>query len=185
MKKGVFVILSGPSGVGKDTIIDKLVEDNIGIYSISMTTRNRRSTEINGKDYFFTSNDIFEDNIKNNSFLEYAKYNNNYYGTLKDFVFNNINNGTNVLAILEVQGAMKVKEAFPEVILIFIMPPKFEDLEYRLRKRNTDSDEDIIKRLNTAKKEIEYKDKYDYIVVNDDIDKCVNEIKCIIKKEEN
>lgn len=185
MKKGVFVILSGPSGVGKDTIIDRLVKDNIGIYSISMTTRNRIYTEINGKDYFFTSNDIFEDNIKNNNFLEYAKYNNNYYGTLKNFVFNNINNGTNVLAILEVQGAMKVKEAFPEVILIFIMPPKFEDLEYRLRKRNTDSDEDIIKRLNTAKKEIEYRDKYDYIVVNDDIDKCVNEIKCIIKKEGN
>lgn len=185
MKKGVFVILSGPSGVGKDTIIDRLVEDNIGIYSISMTTRKKRINEIEGEDYFFTSNDIFEDNIRNNNFLEYAKYNDNYYGTLKNFVFDNVNNGNNVLAILEVQGAMKVKEVFPEVILIFIMPPKFEDLEIRLRKRNTDSDEDIIKRLNTARREIEYKDRYDYVVINDDIDKCISEIKDIIKKEEN
>lgn len=185
MKKGVFVILSGPSGVGKDTIIDKLVEDNIGIYSISMTTRKKRINEIEGRDYFFTSNDVFEDNIKNNNFLEYAKYNDNYYGTLKNFVFDNVNNGNNVLAILEVQGAMKVKEGFPEAILIFIMPPKFEDLEIRLRKRNTDSNDDIIKRLNTAKKEIEYKDRYDYIVINDDINKCISEIKDIIRKEEN
>ena len=113
--------------------------------------------------------------------LEYASYNGNYYGTLKNFVFDNVNNGNNVLAILEVQGAMKVKEVFPEVILIFIMPPKFEDLEIRLRKRNTDSDEDIIKRLNTARREIEYKDRYDYVVINDDIDKCISEIKDIIK----
>ena len=183
MEKGIFIVVSGPSGVGKDTLIDELIKEEYGIYSVSMTTRKMRHNEIQGKDYFFTDTQTFEDNIKNNKFLEYAKYNNNYYGTLKEFVFDNLNNGINVFANLDVQGAMQIKKVYPQTISIFIMPPSFEELENRLRNRNTDSEEDIINRLNIAKEEIKYKEKYDYIVINNIVDRAVLDIKNIIYKE--
>lgn len=183
MKKGVFVIISGPSGVGKDTIVNRLIKDNLGIYSISMTTRERRSNEVDGKDYFFVSKEVFEDNIKKNNFLEYALYNGNYYGTLKSFVFDNINKGINVIAILEVKGAIEVEEVYKDAISIFVMPPSYNELEKRLRKRNTNSEEDIKKRLLIAKEEIKYKDRYDYVVINNSVDKVIKEISDIIKKQ--
>ena len=182
MNKGKFIILSGPSGVGKNTILDMLVERGLGIYSVSMTTRKKRKDEIEGKDYFFVSREIFEDNIKKDNFLEYAIYNNNYYGTLKSFVFDNMDKGTNVLAVLDVQGALQIEKVFPDAISVFIMPPSFEELEKRLRARNSDTDEDIARRINIAKKEIKYKDRYDYTVINDNINKCVEEIEKIILK---
>lgn len=185
MKKGIFIVISGPSGVGKDTIADTLVKKGYGIYSVSMTTREMRQGEVNVIDYFFVSEEEFKKNITENKFLEYAKYNDNFYGTLKSFIFDNINNGVNVIAILDVQGAMNIEKIFPEAVLIFIMPPDMEELENRLRKRNTDSEEDIIKRLAIAKKEIEYSDKYDYTVVNENINKCVNDIINIIDKEKD
>ncbi len=183
MRKGIFIVISGPSGVGKDTIAERLIKDKVGIYSVSMTTRNKRVGEVHGKDYFFATKEEFEENIKKNKFLEYAKYNDNYYGTLKDFVFDNISKGINVLAIIDVQGAMQIEKVFPEAVTVFLMPPVFEDLEKRLKKRNTDSEEDIIRRLNIAKKEMQYKDRYDYIVINDTVDKAVLGIKNIINKE--
>lgn len=184
MKKGVFIVISGPSGVGKDTIVDELIKDNYGIYSVSMTTRKMRYGEVDGIDYFFADTNTFEDNIKNNKFLEYAMYNNYYYGTLKDFVFDEINSGTNVFAVIDVQGAMQIEKIFPEAVSIFVMPPSFEELENRLRSRNTDSEEDIVNRLNIAKEEITYKDKYDYVVINSTVDKAVLDIKNIIDNEQ-
>ena len=182
MDKGKFIVLSGPSGVGKNTILDMLVDNSLGIYSVSMTTRKIRKGEIEGRDYFFVSRELFEDNIKKDNFLEYAIYNDNYYGTLKSFVFDNMNKGTNVLAVLDVQGALQIEKVFPDAISIFIMPPSFEELEKRLRNRNSDSEEEIERRISIAKEEIKYKDKYDYIVVNDNINKCVEEIEKIILK---
>lgn len=181
MKKGIFVVISGPSGVGKDTIVRRLINDGIGIYSISMTTRKKRKGEIDGVDYFFISKNEFLDNIKKDNLFEYAIYNNNYYGTPKDFIFNNINNGKNVIAIINVQGAMKIESKYSDVLSIFIMPPSFDELEKRLINRGTDSVDNIKKRLEIAKREISYSDKYDYTIINDDMAKTINEIKIIIK----
>lgn len=182
-KKGVFIVISGPSGVGKNTIADLLVNKGYGIYSVSMTTREKRNNEVEGRDYFFVSKEQFEDNIKNDNFLEYTKYNDNYYGTLKSYVFDNLDNGINVIAILDIQGGINVNDIFPDAVLIFIMPPSLKILEKRLRDRNTDSEDNILKRLDIAKKEVEFKDKYDYVVINNTVDDCVNEIIDIIDKE--
>ena len=133
MNKGKFIVLSGPSGVGKNTILDMLVDNSLGIYSVSMTTRKKRKGEVEGRDYFFVNKEVFQDNIKNDNFLEYTIYNDNYYGTLKSFVFDNMNKGTNVLAVLDVQGALQIEKVFPDAISIFIMPPSFKELEKRLR----------------------------------------------------
>lgn len=183
MKKGIFVVISGPSGVGKNTIADILINQGYGIYSVSMTTRKIREGETEGKDYFFVSNEEFERNINIGNFLEYASYNNKYYGTLKSFVFDNIDNGTNVIAVVDIQGGVNIEKIFPEAILIFIKPPSFEELERRLRNRNTDSEEDILNRLEIAKKEIAFSSNYDYTVINNNIDDCVNDIVDIINKE--
>lgn len=184
-KKGVFIVISGPSGVGKNTVADILIERGYGIYSVSMTTRKRRDKEVDGKDYFFVDTKEFEDNIEKGNFLEYAKYNDNYYGTLKSYVFGNIDNGTNVIAVVDIQGGVNIDKIFPEAVLIFIMPPSFEELEHRLRNRNTDSEEDILKRLEIAKREIDFKDNYDYVVVNNTIEDTVLEIVDIINKEKD
>ena len=184
-KKGVFVILSGPSGVGKNTIADILIERGYGIYSVSMTTRGKREKEVDGKDYFFVDTKEFEDNIEKGNFLEYAKYNDNYYGTLKSYVFDNIDNGTNVIAVVDIQGGVNIDKIFPEAVLIFIMPPSLEELEHRLRNRNTDSEGDILKRLEIARREIDFKDNYDYVVVNNTIEDTVLEIVDIINKEKD
>lgn len=184
-KKGVFIVISGPSGVGKNTIADILVDKGYGIYSVSMTTRKIRDGEIEGRDYFFVDTDVFEDNIKKDNFLEYAKYNDNYYGTLKSFVFDNIDNGTNVIAVVDIQGGVNIEKIFPEAALIFIMPPSFEELERRLRSRNTDSEDDILKRLEIAKKEMDFSSHYDYTVINNTVDETLNNIINIIEKEKN
>ena len=178
--KGKFIVISGPGGVGKDTIAKELVNKGIAIYSVSMTTRKKRSNEIDGKDYFFVEN-----NIKDGKILEYTLFNGNYYGTPSEFIFNNLEKGTNVIGVLDIKGVLNVEKIYPEAISIFIMPPSFEELEKRIRNRNTDSEEVIKERLEIAKDEIKCKDKYDYVVINNTVDKAVEEIIQIIKFEKN
>lgn len=181
--KGTYIVISGPSGVGKGTICKRLVDELDLKISTSMTTRNMREGEVDGVDYYFTNKDDFEKRIKNSEFIEYASYNDNYYGTLKKEVENRLEHGENVICEIEVQGAMQIKKMFPNSILIYILPPSFEELRNRLIHRNTDDIETIEKRIDIAKKEKEYIDKYDYVVVNDDIDEAVNKIIGIIKNQ--
>ena len=182
-KKGAFIVISGPSGVGKNTIADILIDKGYGIYSVSVTTRGIREGEKEGRDYFFVSKEEFDKNIKEDNFLEYAQYGDNYYGTLKSYVFDNIDNGTNVIAVVDIQGGVNIEKIFPEAVLIFIMPPSFEELEKRLRGRGTDSEEAILKRLEIAKKEMDFSSHYDYVAINNTVDECINEIVNIIDKE--
>ena len=182
-KKGAFIVISGPSGVGKNTIADILIDKGYGIYSVSMTTRGIREGEKEGRDYFFVSKEVFDKNIEEDNFLESAQYGDNYYGTLKSYVFDNIENGTNVIAVVDIQGGVNIEKIFPEAVLIFIMPPSFEELEKRLRGRGTDSEEAILKRLSIAKKEMEFSSHYDYVVINNTVDECINDIINIIDKE--
>lgn len=182
-KKGAFIVISGPSGVGKNTIADILIDKGYGIYSVSVTTRGIREGEVEGRDYFFVSKEEFDKNIEEDNFLEYAQYGDNYYGTLKSYVFDNIDNGTNVIAVVDIQGGVNIENIFPEAVLIFIMPPSFEELERRLRGRGTDSEEAILKRLDIAKKEMEFSSHYDYVVINNTVDKAVEDIIHIIDKE--
>ena len=156
-KKGAFIVISGPSGVGKNTIADILIDKGYGTYSVSVTTRGIRDGEVHGRDYFFVSKEEFDKNIENDNFLEYAKYGDNYYGTLKSYVFDNIDNGTNVIAVVDIQGGVNIEKIFPQAVLIFIMPPSFEELEGRLRGRGTDSEEAILKRLDIAKREMDFR----------------------------
>lgn len=182
-KKGAFIVISGPSGVGKNTIADILIDKGYGIYSVSVTTRGIREGEKEGRDYFFVSKEEFDKNIEKDNFLEYAQYGDNYYGTLKSYVFDNIDSGTNVIAVVDIQGGVNIEKIFPEAVLIFIMPPSFEELEKRLRGRNTDSEEAILKRLDIAKKEMDFSSHYDYVVINNTVDECINDIIYIIDKE--
>ena len=178
--KGKFIVISGPGGVGKDTIAKELVNKGIAIYSVSMTTRKKRSNEIDGKDYFFVDINTFENNIKDGKILEYTLFNGNYYGTPNEFIKETTNNGDNVIAILEIKGAINAKKIFSDAITIFIMPPSFDELERRLRGRKSEDDNIISERLNIAKEEIKCKDKYDYIVINNTVDEAVLEIENII-----
>lgn len=182
---GKFIVISGPGGVGKDTVAKELVKRTKAIYSISMTTRKMRHNEVEGRDYFFVDVKTFEDNIENNGILEYTFFNGNYYGTPSKFVFDNINNGNDVIGVLDIQGAINIEKIYPEAVSIFLMPPSFEELENRIRTRGTDSEEVINERLAIAKEEIKNSDKYDYIVINNNIDKTVNKIIDIINKEKS
>ena len=178
------VIVSGPSGAGKDTIVGGLLEiDDSFSLSVSATTRPPRLTEKNGENYYFLTVKEFEDKINQDGFIEYAKYGSNYYGTLKCDVEKRIQNGKTVILVIDVQGAAEIKKLYPGVLSLFIMPPSRDVLERRLRKRMTDSEADISKRMCIAKKEIAKSCEYDYTVVNDDLDKAVSQVYNIIKKE--
>ncbi len=182
-KKGKLVVITAPSGCGKGTIIKRLFQldkNNEFVLSISMTTREPRHTEQNGREYFFVSRDEFEKLISENQFIEYAQFNNNYYGTPKIFIEKCIAEGKTVFLEIEVQGAEKVREAFPESISIFILPPSIEELEKRLRERKTDAPEVIEKRLEIAPLEIARQNEFTYRVINDDVERVSNEIYNII-----
>lgn len=177
------VVVSGPSGAGKDTIVSRLLRmDSDFSLSVSATTRAPRGDEVDGKNYYFLSTEDFLSKIENDAFIEYAKYGSNYYGTLKSDVEQRIRNGKTVILVIEVNGAANIKRLYPGALSIFIMPPSSEVLENRLRKRQTDSEDAIIKRLDIAKTEISRSTDYDYIVINDDLDRAVAEAHEIIKR---
>ena len=178
--KGKLIIVSGPSGSGKSTVT-KLVKDRLNIpLSISATTRQPRTGEINGKDYFFLTKEIFEQKIKNDEFYEYANVHGNYYGTLKEVVENNLSKGLNVILEIDVQGALIAKEKKKDAILVFFRTKDMETLENRLRNRKTDTEEVIQLRLKNAAKELEYEPKYDYTIINNDIEQACQELIDII-----
>ena len=176
-QKGILMVLSGFSGAGKGTLVKRLLQkyDNYAL-SISMTTRAPREGERDGVEYFFTDRQHFEETIEQNGLVEYASYCGNYYGTPRAYVEEQMAAGKNVILEIELQGALKIKEKFPESLLIFVTPPSAEELKRRLEKRGTESAEVIAQRLARATEESEGIEAYDYIVVNDDLESCVEEI---------
>lgn len=182
--KGMLVVFSAPSGCGKDTVFKELCKryDNI-VESVSATTRKARKGEINGVDYYFVTENDFKRMIENNGLLEYAKYNGCYYGTPVRGVKDAIENGKICFLIIEVQGAQKVMKMFPDCVSIFLLPPSEEVLRKRLYGRCTDSCDMIENRLDIAKVEMAFKDKYTYNVINDDLKTCVDEIDNILCNE--
>lgn len=175
-KKGIIAVISGFSGAGKGTLVGELVKRYGYAISISATTRLPRDGETEGKEYFFKTKAEFEQMIKEGKLIEYAKYVDNYYGTPKDYVLSQIDNGRDVLLEIEMQGALQVKENFPDVSLVFITPPNAEELKRRLVNRGTETADIIDKRITRAVEECSYMDKYDYIVVNDDLNTCVEQM---------
>lgn len=186
--KGLLIVLSGPSGVGKGTVRRLIMADlslNL-VYSISMTTRKQRNLEVDGKDYFFVSKEEFEEKIKNNGFLEHAEFVGNYYGTPKDYVEDLLSRGKNVFLEIEVNGAKQVIEHFQDkdrLVTIFLVPPSIEELENRIRNRQTETDDVIKERLNKAKKEMGVANFYDHVVINDSVAKASKQIQSIIRKK--
>ena len=183
--RGLLIVISGPSGVGKGTVRKALFErvtHNIE-YSISMTTRQIRPGEVDGKDYYFVTEEEFLNQIEKGNLLEYAKFVGNYYGTPLDKIQAMLDEGNEVLLEIEVQGAMQVKEKMPEAIFIFLAPPSINALTTRLTRRGTESSEIIKERVDKAYREIGLADHYDYIVVNDEIENAVDKILSIIRAE--
>lgn len=183
-KRGTLVLYTGSSGVGKGTLMERLLDADKSIrLSVSNTTRKPRKGEIDGVHYNFVTEEEFEDLINKDGYLEYARYCENYYGTPKKQVDDLLDNGYNVFLEIEVQGGLQIMEKYPDILSIFILPPSMESLERRLRRRGTEDEETIQKRLEAAKEEMQYKDKYKYNVVNSDLDVAVNEILDILHKE--
>ena len=182
--RGKSFIISGPSGVGKSTVLHALFEGRDDLYfSVSATTRAPRPGEVDGKDYHFISEDEFHDWIDNDEFLEYAEYVSNFYGTPKRYVDEAMAQGKDVILDIELQGALQVCAKRPETVRIFIAPPSWEELERRLTARGTDSPEKIEKRLLRAKVEMNAAKEYDYFVVNDTVESAVEEMRAIMKAE--
>ena len=182
--KGTLIVISAPSGAGKGTVISKLLEKENNLWlSVSATSRTPRTNDKEGVTYYFYSKEEFENKIKEGYFLEYAEYAGNYYGTPKKIIEEKLNKGIDVILEIEIQGAMQIKKLIPEALFIFIMPPTLEELKRRLVGRNTDSKEKIIERFKIAYKEINEVSKYNYVVVNDEVDNAVSKIQAIIKAE--
>lgn len=182
--RGKLFIIAGCSGVGKGTLIQRFMENNQSLkLSISATTRKPRPGEVDGVNYFFTKEEDFKTSIENNEFLEWAIFSNNYYGTKQSFVEKSLAKGIDLILEIETQGAFQVKEKIKDAVLIFILPPSWEILEKRLRGRNTEDEETIKMRLDFARQEMEASKRFDYTIVNDNIDEAVQKIQEIFDKE--
>lgn len=182
--RGLLVVISGPSGSGKGTVIRKLFSMRSGFFfSVSATTRAARPGEVEGREYYFLSKEEFERQIDDGNMLEYAQYCGNYYGTPRSAVEERRNMGLDVVLDIEVQGANNIRRTCPDAVLIFLKPPSPEELERRLRKRGTESDEVIRKRLSAAKQELAVAQDYNYIVTNDDVARAAGDIISIITAE--
>ncbi|MCE4956807.1 guanylate kinase [Macrococcoides caseolyticum] len=184
-EKGLLIVLSGPSGVGKGTVRKAIFDDPATDfeYSISMTTRNKREGEVDGVDYFFKTREEFEALIKADAFIEYAEYVGNYYGTPVQYVRDTMDAGKDVFLEIEVQGARQVRKKFPEALFIFLAPPTLEHLEQRLIGRGTESQEVIQNRINEARKEVEMMNLYDYVVINDEVSVAKEKVQTIVEAE--
>lgn len=184
MNKGILVVVSGFSGAGKGTVMKRLMEKYDGYaLSVSATTRKPRPGEEDGREYFFRTRDEFEKLIEEDALLEYAQYVENYYGTPRSYVEEQLQAGRNVILEIEIQGAMKIKEKIPEALLVFVTPPTVEELERRLTGRGTETAQVIADRLVRAGEEAEGMGQYDYILVNDTVEECVDHLHQIIVSE--
>lgn len=184
-QRGLLIILSGPSGVGKGTVRAAIFKDNKFnyVYSVSATTRQSRPGEVDGVDYYFVSKEQFKQYIEEDALLEYAEYVGNYYGTPIQKIEENLAAGNDVFLEIEVQGALKVRERMPEGIFIFLAPPSLDELKSRITGRGTDREDVIIERMQMAKEEIEMMQHYDYVVVNDTVEHAVEKVNAIIQSE--
>ena len=184
-EKGLLIVLSGPSGAGKSTVVKKLMQKRGNIhFSVSYTTRAPRNEDIDGVTYNFVDRAEFERMIANNEFLEYAEYSGNYYGTSLKVIEEKQAAGIDVLLDIEVQGAANVRNKCPDAVLVFTVPPSYQELERRLRGRNTDDEQTICKRLSRALEEVREINMYDYLVINDEVDNAVTELDAIMSAAE-
>lgn len=183
-ERGSVIVISGPSGSGKGTIIEQVLKKNSNCWlSVSTTSRPIRTNDIPGVTYNFVTQEEFETKIKENYFLEYNNYAGNYYGTPKEFIDKKIEAGIDVILEIEINGAQNIKRLIPEAVFIFIMPPSIEELEQRLRKRGTDSEEKILERFKVAYQEMNEVTKYNYVVVNDKLEEAVEKVNSILLAE--
>ena len=184
-ERGLLIVFSGPSGVGKGTVRQEIFStpDHKFEYSVSMTTRAQRPGEVDGKDYFFRSREEFEELIRNGQMLEYAEYVGNYYGTPLTYVNETLDKGIDVFLEIEVQGALQVKKKVPDAVFIFLTPPDLNELQERLVGRGTDSEEVIAQRIERAREEIALMSEYDYAIVNDEVPLAAERVKRVIEAE--
>ncbi len=182
-EKGKLIVFSAPSGSGKTTIVRYILSKFPElVFSVSATTRKKRDVEVDGKDYFFISEEEFKEKIKNNEFIEWEKFYDYYYGTLKSFVDGHLNKGNSVVLELDVKGALNIRKQYENSVLVFVRPPSLEILKERLKKRNTETEEDFKKRIERASMELEYEKYFDYVIVNDELEKAKSKAVEIIKK---
>jgi guanylate kinase len=182
--KGALIVISAPSGAGKTTLCHMLIKELPSAeFSISVTSRQPRAGEVDGRDYVFVNEEDFKKRVKEGRMLEWAQVHGNYYGTSKKFVETRLNKGLYVILDIDVQGGLQVKEKFPEAILIFVLPPSMEELKNRLKNRKQDSSGEIKKRLKNSYEEMNYLSKYDYLVINDNLTEALKDIKAIIRAD--
>lgn len=182
-QKGKIIAISAPSGTGKTTIIRRVLKDIPGLaFSVSATTRKPRENEVNGVHYFFIGEEEFRVKIEKNEFIEWEKFYDYYYGTFKSEVENAVNDGKSIILEVDVKGALSLKSIYPESVLIYIVPPSFEELVTRLKNRNTESEEDLQKRIDRAQMELGLKDRFDFTIENNDLETAVSETESLVKK---
>ena len=183
-KQGLLIVLSGPSGSGKNTVCDEVKKNNKNIWeSISMTSRKSRKGEIDGKSYYFVTEEEFKKNIEDDNMLEYAKFAGNYYGTPKKNIQKHLDNGEDVILVIEIQGALQIKQKISHALFVFLLPPSMKELKRRLIDRNTESSSKVMERFERAYKEINELSKYNYVIVNDDVKDAAKKLESIILAE--